>query len=1154
MNELLYKRPPILDSIPSDRPTVLEASAGTGKTYTLKHLVIELLLTRDVTIDQLLVVTFTRRAAAELEVQVRGILSQMLRAFDDPEYEAPRDPARCWTLRTEQKRRITDALNSFDQAQIYTIHSFCQQLLSEYAFHNNQLFDGELVEADWLFEQCFYEVLRTEYANKHASLIKAWSEVSNSYRHDPMTTLRKSLSSLESSTQGLRPEYAQDVLRPHVDDPTLDELVAKVDNNEELETDERRKLQTGIVARFHAAVHSAVERRKATDGLYTYHDMLRVVFESLGCGNLASDNAFLQAVREQFKYALVDEFQDTDQLQWGIFKKIFVDSGEENICYLIGDPKQSIYGFRGADVWTYVDARDEIEQRYGPEAIVTLGRSFRSTSELIDAYDEIFVRDGADAGFFDGDLPIQYKGVACGRPTQACYHSGTSRKASAIELLEMQADGKPKIGEIRDAYADCIALKIRDLLDGDGELDFVEGETGERRRIQPDDIFVLTRRNDDADAIARRLRNYGVPFAFYKRDGLFERAEARDIYTVLRAVVEPANRAWRRAAYLTPFFAIPLEELADQDEFDADHYSPRKLLAVWHTRAERLDFEGLFDAMLTYSGIIRRELLLSDGKRKLTNYRHILELLTREAATHDLDGRQLLARLKELRESRDSLGEDGNVERLESDRAAVQLMTIHKSKGLEAHVVFVYDFNSPPDYGVSFRRRNGHKIFALEKHALNSAQKKELEEYRHQEAQRLHYVAITRAKSKLYLPYEPRGINKARNQPIGHVMRCIDPLLDGQLDASKMCRTPFSADEVAPPQPTNVDWKGQLANLELPDWLTLEEDAREAFHSWKNPDESKKPTDVEAGFKRLRRRRVSMTSYSGLKSKSGSVDIGQADEHEDGDEPLEDFELPEGALPGGTRSGSYLHEILEFIDYSDALTFDDPHEWAAHDDVAEVIDRMSARFGFDAGGEFDELRRAYTERILHRTLRTTIDMHNGPAFRIAQLDPARLGKEVRFVFPVPQTDNFRIGDELEEWVTVRRGYLEGVVDLLFEDDAGRVLFADWKSDTPQRGFAPEVVEAHVDQRYPLQARIYTMAVCRMFDIQDPDTYDAKFGGYYYFFVRGMRDGSADGIYYGKPSWEEVVAVEEKLETCDDQQWKAVLELSTDEIKKRRGAR
>lgn len=1135
MDRLLYPRPPILDEIPRDCHAVLEASAGTGKTFTLKHLLVELLLDGRVTIDQLLVVTFTRRATAELEVQVRGILTDMLRAFDEQDDEGLSEDDDVWLLGRVHKRRIKDALNSFDQAQIYTIHSFCQHLLTEHAFENHQLFDGEKVDAEWLFEQCFYDVLRKEYANHHRRLMEAWLEVAGA---NPVPGLRKALFALEKNTQGLLPAHTDAILRPQVDKGRLETLLRRVEANEVLEKSQIRELKAGIVARFHEAVRDAVARRKRTEGLYTFQDMLSIVYDSLGCGESNDGgNMFLKAVRQQYKYALVDEFQDTDQLQWGIFREIFLESDLSNICYLIGDPKQSIYSFRGADVWTYVAARDEVEKRYGPESVITLGDNYRSTAALIEAYDNIFAGEGEPA-FFDGDLPIRYSGVNCGNPEQSAYRRGTNESVKPIELLELDVSdsGTPGIGTVRKAYASAIASRIQALLNGDDQLECVEDENAPRKPLEPGDIYVLTRRNADAETVGEELRAHGIPFAFYKQDGLLQRPEARDIHWLLRAVAEPWKRAWRRAAYLTPFFAIPLEELADQDELDGDGWSPRKLLQTWNKHAEALNFERLFDSILTNSGIIRRELLLSDSERRLTNYRHIFELLLNEASRRDLDIRQLVGRLKALREERESTDEqDGNTQRLESDRSAVQVMTMHKSKGLQAQVVFLHDFSSAPGYNVAYRRRDGQKIFALHSAALNKEQKAELSEYRRQEAQRLHYVGITRAKSKLYLPFVDAEVTKVRKYPIGHVMKCIDRAIEADPDGAHFSRTRFTMDDVATAEPSERDWKHELAELSLPEWVVKSEGERTVFAEWKPND--KTPADVEDIFGQLRKKTVSMTSYTGLKaSKSTSTAAPPSAPETDADP----FELPEGALPGGTRAGSYLHEILEYIDYPPALDAASAREWAARPEIAQVIEQVSAKFGYDGQRPLDCQRRAYTAQILYRTLRTSITGHDGESFRIAELPMDSLAKEVRFVFPAPQDDAFQLGTAPTPDVEIRRGYLKGFIDLLFRDDAGRVYFADWKSDTPRGGFSPDIVDAHVEYKYPLQARIYTMAVCRMFDLTNEDDYHATFGGFYYFFVRGMNDGSDHGIYYGKPSWHEVLAVERALESCDDAAWQDTL--------------
>ncbi|MFW5967832.1 MAG: UvrD-helicase domain-containing protein, partial [Persicimonas sp.] len=766
-----------------------------------------------------------------------------------------------------------------------------------------------------------------------------------------------------------------------------------------------------------------------------------------------------------------------------------------------------------------------------------------------------------DTPFFSGKNAEAYvEAVECGLTDRAATAMDTGEPITPIEILEfVPLDEDLRSGPARAAMRERIAVQIDEILRGKARFE-VPDETSadrERRPVEPGDIFVLTRQNKEADKIGEALARRGIPHAFYRKDGLFQTAEASHIQTLLRAVVDPSERSRRRKAYLTPFFEIPLDAVEAVDARTGAG-SPRERLGRWHSRADYVSYEKLFDEILRESGIIRRTLLFDDGERRLTNYCHIFELLTEDAATSDLTLRELLARLKARIEQRDDGDDDeeSNLQRLESDRSAVQLMTMHKAKGLQAEVVFVYNtrsFSNRSDWK-SLREPDGGETRLYPKDfELPERLARHKERSGQEEIERLLYVAITRARSKLYLPYTKKKRLRdwrGKTTTLHHLMNRIEGIRP-RLEQNDLFEfSTYNEDDVGAPEIGDLDgWTGALENWEVPDFLAASPIDCPVFKEWRS-DGYGAASDI---FETLRSQTRTMTSYSGAKrSKATDIDEAIATEDDADDDDLEVYERPDDALPGGTGSGSYLHDILEHLDYETASNVDNFGAWAKLDEVAEVIDRFADLYGFAGDDELAEKRRAYTERILHRTLRAEVDNHDGEAFRIADLEPERLDREVRFVFPLPQTDLPSFGAASSDWpnkgaVDIRRGYVEGFIDLLFEHD-GKVFFADWKSDTPEHGFAPEVVERYIDHRYPLQARVYTMALCRMFGINSREAYRESFGGFYYFLVRGMHPGAPDrGVYYEKPSWEEVAAVEDALTECDDDEWLETLRAPSDEL-------
>jgi exodeoxyribonuclease V beta subunit len=409
---IYYKRPEILDRIPKNRHTVIEASAGTGKTYTIEHLFVELLMTQNITIDSILVLTYTERAAGELRSRIRTMIEKVLST--EPMLEKPSEI--CWEIDAEKRIHLERALFSFDMAPIHTIHSFFQRVVSEHAFNSGHLFEQSIIDSKSAFQDAFLIALRKELScsDAYAPYLHTWLASGKS-----LDDLRDNLYVCHSLNRLILPHFDETVLRREFSQ--LAALVSSDDFFEKLEINAKKNklkgnvikalvvraerlrelfskakslpeliigydkdcaqytlakmlcgsasdalvssyiksltnlqqvivsFKSAVVQLFLPVVRERLDVLKRSAGLYDYDDMIKHLLDAI---QDSKRDALIGALRSRYRYALIDESQDTDERQWKIFEQVFVYSDSRNILYLVGDPKQAIYGFRGADVYT----------------------------------------------------------------------------------------------------------------------------------------------------------------------------------------------------------------------------------------------------------------------------------------------------------------------------------------------------------------------------------------------------------------------------------------------------------------------------------------------------------------------------------------------------------------------------------------------------------------------------------------------------------------------------------------------------------------------------------------------------------------------------------------------------------------------------------
>ena len=1285
---------------------LIEASAGTGKTFTLVELVLELLLSRGIPLKNILIVTFTDKATTELRMRLRTKLREISNACENKlsEFHNVKEGS-YWEINKSQMDQVKAALLDFDSVPIYTIHGFCKRMLKEFAFENRQLFDQQLTDNNLLFPEVFRRYLRKEllsnnnpisrlfslyvkrtdgYLNNLESEIKNLLPRRGKFVPDfpPFEVFLKKFSGLwkvlaernlrlfKEDSSGhliisafnatalngtskknimLNLELLLQTLSEWHEVGSIEDTFYKLLNIElnkvtwpkcrkslrdgekwlspqefpkaefewisavidceklfqryNLVGDAGKILRAWVIQKVLGDVRSEMRKTKMEKGLFNYDDLLNLVEEQVNpMVNRTTTTALTKVVREKFACAVVDEFQDTDYKQWSIFRKIFLESPEHYLV-LIGDPKQAIYSFRGADIFTYMKARRIFAENYS-RAPISLTKNFRSSESLLCGLNHIFGR----GYWLNVDEELEYINVRCGNPELELKDHTNSR--SAVHLLELMpqftVSGKkladqsriqnPVFSEgllkalnslngqrfygkdtllksVESAYgtvvsdsdknallelflddqaeiatsrfADAIALEIKSLLSkrfSERERPVWKNESGESS-LREQDICVLFRKASEGEKIGKALRAYGVSFAFYKQKGLFEGREARDIYDLIEAINHPNDHSRSSKVLLTRFFGINIQNLAERS-FDDSFLT--NILHEWKAMAESRQFRKMFDQILLRTSMVERELFLSGDERSVTNYTHLFEVLIRHVLENHLDLHELSLLLKRFIDGKEDPGENENLLRVESERNAVQLMTIHASKGLEFPVVFLFG-------GLTANKKDSIHFYHDEEEnpVIDFTSRYVPEKFRWQldaESQRLIYVAMTRACGRLYLPYVgfvEGNTGRLACKVSGDYAVINDRLktIDSEMPAVNGI-SPFSRSLCGEP----VSVKEQFFEIEEPIFLQTN-----------FLDDKVKNMEKYLAHLRLQKRGFAVSSFSGIsrskyqkytKEKAlGAVSVipmeirteSQLNDRREDDEHVVpqipeieyepnsySIESKNDMLPGGTQTGNMLHELLENLDFEIIRKSISPQNWLEHPRVRKQIDTIRERY------QRSEETVPVIAEIIWNTMHTPVSL--GKDLDSEQVELATCEKnlrEVDFYFPIPSNSSFESQDlealkkeaeiKLGDW-NVDKGFLRGSIDFVFEHK-GRIYLIDWKSNL-LKDYHPKTLENEVIRHYMLQMQIYTLATSYWFKLDSKEKFEKRFGGVLYIFLRGMLQ--KEGVYFFRPVWNDLLDYEKIL--------------------------
>ena len=1207
MSTLQEHAVPLALRFPLRGSQLIEASAGTGKTFTISALYLRLVLGhgdessgfgRELLPPQILVVTFTDAATKELRDRIRIRLAEAARFFRD-EIAAP--DGLIADLRAQFSaeqwpgcaNRLDIAAQWMDEAAVSTIHSWCQRMLREHAFDSGSLFTQSLetdhsdllgeVLRDYWRRFCYpmsgdaLDWVREKWGGPAALLPRIrglFGRERSQVTQEPAELILASLQQRREALQTLKAPWTdwanelhaicQDGVKRKIVDgrkmqeryfaPWFEKLKAwAADETQvtlDLGTGFTRLTPDGVAEAWksdppsHPALDAMLGLKAAIDALpkpdaavlqhaaqwvsarfeeekrrraeMGFDDMLLRLDAALqGAGG----ERLATLIREQFPVALIDEFQDTDPVQYRIFESIYrlEENDEQTGLFLIGDPKQAIYAFRGADIYTYLRARTATAGRWH-----TLDTNYRSSHAMVDSANHIFDQaeqraEGRGAFLFrEGDRnPVPFtKALAQGRK-ETLQVDGAP--LAALTVWHLPSD-QPVSGTVyRQQLAASCASEIVRLLKGgqQGQTGFAAPDKA-LRGLLPADIAILVRDGKEAQAVRNELAVRNVRSVYLSdKDSVFAAQEAHDLLAWLKACAEPDSERILRAALACITLNLPLAELErlNQDELAWEQrvMQFRGYRSLWRHQGVLPMLRRLLHDFALPQTLIAR----NDGERVLTNLLHLSELLQQAAA--ELDGEQALIRHLGEQLALSGQAAEEQILRLESDEQLVKVVTIHKSKGLQYPLVFLpFICSTKPVDGsrlpLQFHDAEGNAQISLQptEELIERADNERLAE-----DLRLLYVALTRSEHACWLG--------------------VADLKRGNLNSSMLHRSALGyllGGGVA---------LGESANLQL--WLRDLSQGCESIVLQPVPEHTAdtfSPPRNEARLVKalMPKRRAAenwwIASYSALRigdtvttSGDASPDSPQAqklfdDERLDPQAPREVLAAGDDIhrFPRGPNPGTFLHGLLEWAGNEGFAA-------AAHDPelLSDAIARRCNRRGWE--GWINTLT-GWLTHLLNMPLHLGNDV---TPVALGQLDqPNQYRVEMEFWFASSQVNVTQMDELVRHYThgnaprlvtqtTSLNGMFKGFIDLTFEHE-GRYYVADYKSNWlggDETFYTEQSMEAAIlENRYDLQYVLYLLALHRQLKARLADyDYDRHMGGAVYLFLRGSRS-STQGVYFTRP--------------------------------------
>ena len=1183
-------------TLPLNQISLIEASAGTGKTYTIGSLYLRLLLkagennfSRPLNVEEILVVTFTDMATEELKKKIRERITDAIdkltafaetqdkSAFKNDEFLT----ALCDNLNIfEAIHRLKLAEQNMDLAAIYTIHGFCRRMLMQYAFHSGIHFNLELIKdqsdllvrfANEFWREHFYPlpfemadfianelgspdyVLSLLESNLGKNLIvdlknqQALSISITEFLHQYLGEYFKDIKALkdfwlesagkisELITEELNKDYAKgepkslsrrsyntsrlakwiDQVNAWVNDPrdyVLNETLmsyftqsALGEKGEEgaspfiapifTELEERANalmspdlLRRVILYHYRQGLQQKLLDYKLNHQEKSFDDLLRLFCEAL---QGPQGNELAEMIRFQYPFAMIDEFQDTDSQQYAIFSKIYRDNPEKNTGFImIGDPKQAIYRFRGADIFTYLKASDEAQSRF------ELTKNYRSEKHLVDGVNALF--DFPQSPFIYQN--INFTAVDSRDDHLRFYLNGKAEPAYRFYLTESDKVNKTEMAKI------C-AISIQHWLKSAAENQAVFQNEDTCKTLQPANIAVLVKNRYEAADVIQELQKLGIASVYLsEQSSVFDSHVAVELLRILKACLNVAERPILNAI-ATALFGLNAADIHQIQQNEADWQRWADSFAQYQQTWQRQGILAMLHQILLEQGISERLLSQATGERDLTDFLHLAEILQQAATLHESEAALLSWFEKQIQGE----GRQEAQIRLESERQLVKIVSIHKSKGLEYDLVWLPFLAVPSkiptagDMNVYYSKERDETLWDMENRNLNA-----LYEETFAEELRLLYVALTRAKYQMAFAL-PAQFDKKWNA-LHYVLSQGEIGKEIALSAPKDTETLLQTFKEKMQDNVEICTK---PNLEAFPALSIntKNDELKAAEFTGNIEQDWRITSFTS-IEQAHRRQHYFTESVGKKhavfddakdyDSQNAIEISTALLNENESNILD--------LPRGKQVGTALHRHFENCYFSDLAN-------------TEEIDTLRQSLQLDE--TFTEPLQNWLQQISHTPLSNEIGI------ALADLANKDCIKEMPFYLAIREhfdveafnralKAHHHLPSEPLQFEQIQ-GMVRGSIDLVFRHN-GKYYIVDYKSnflgsslaDYNENALKKEMLHSHYDWQY----LIYTLALHRYLQSVVPDyDYARDFGGVFYLFLRGMNGEPESGVFYDRPSVE-----------------------------------
>lgn len=1156
---------------PLEGSNLIEASAGTGKTFTIAGIYLRLIVESGFKVEEILVVTFTIAATEELRRRIRGKLKNAIDAIEGLEIDDSfiKEYLPVLNDRINAKQRIVNALKSFDEASVYTIHSFCQQVLVDNAFESGSLYNIEIATGqNTLVRGLVLDFWRKKLYNSEDFIARFFLRETNpekfmklysskpidpSARIEPLcvkpdmkkltalyhrveaefinikeswacnsaevigilktsTTLKRNIyriASVDSMAENMNnyfesidPLIFPDVLEKF----TMTKIIASTgksgpppessffilcDAYYALVLELQEMLNNFLLYTEHELfkyVDTELERLKGEKQERSFDDLIRDVHRAVTGprGAILGGN-----VSGRYRAALIDEFQDTDQLQFEIFSRLF--NNKNSVLFLIGDPKQAIYRFRGADIYSYIEASKKMENCY------TLKKNWRSRPELINAVNTLFA--GCDDPFrFER---IEFTPVSPGNEEQADIFYMDDKNTSGMDIILVKGEDSDDLSspEAVGMILEGIASKISEIIDP-SSCAYKLGN----KEIHPGNIAVLVRKHSLAQDLRSRLRELNIPSVIQGGETVFSTKDGMELFYLTAAVADPGNERLIKTGVSTDLFGIKasdfipllsgegIERFKSFADISDRFYRYRE---TWHKKG----IMPMLNELLAAELVEERLFSLPEGERRITNIYHLIELLHRAEKGRDLSVSELIIWFRSA--IIDQPGDDEYLTRLDRDDFAVKIQTVHSSKGLEFPIVFCplipesdtinsdsLVYHDPDD--------SNSTVMYLNSSAAPDEVKKLFKAENFAENVRLLYVALTRAKSKCF-------VYTAKTKKIFNTSTLFSIFYDMRNDIGEKTDKPDFEEYKKALDSISRSSRGCI-NFQV-------SEKSEKGRYFINKTESLK---LEAKvFTGVIKDDWRVWSYSSLMQ---GHDYGGRDRDNLTSTVPYTGEIAGDSIftfPSGPKPGICIHEIFENIDFTWPL-----------ERLKEMIGITLKKYSFE------EKWIPHVESMVVNVLNSDL---NDNGLKLSLLGKDKRLNELEFYFPAE-------GSAVEELKNIfnsfkgyppyaaagivdapfLNGFLKGFIDLIFVFN-GKYYIVDWKSNNLGHGFEfylKERIEKEMaGHNYFLQYHLYSLALNRYLFMRLGKNYEYEkdFGGVYYLFVRGMDAGLAgNGVFFDKP--------------------------------------